>query len=132
MLKRTSGIGPNSEPSVPAHCDAVSSLPNFLNGILRFCTIHAEKSIDADSGKEPSFFSAVGSESAQHLSGPRCRSQLRSQHLGAGNPNVGSSDRGSLFLVLVGKVEGRRFSPIMLQITHALKCRSLICQHIFE
>lgn len=104
MLKPSSGLGPNSEHSVPGicNCEAVSSLPNFLNEILQ-CTIHVEKPIDAKLGKELSFFNVVGSESTQHLSGPRCRSQQLSQHLDKGNPSLVRSNRDSLLLVLVGK-----------------------------
>lgn len=70
--------------------------------------------MDAKLGKELSFFNVVGSESAQHLSGPRCRSQHLGWHLDGGSPSLVRSDRDSLVLVLVGKVEGRRYSSIML------------------
>lgn len=81
LLKQSSAVGPNSKSSVPgAQCDAVSPLPNFLHRRSQ-CSIHEEKSVDEKLGKELSFLSVFGSESPQHLSGMRCRSQPFSQNL---------------------------------------------------
>lgn len=105
MLKPSSGLGPNSEPSVPGIRSSLWS--SFLSSqFFKWdITVHypCRKINRCKLGKELSFFNVIGSESTQHLSGPRCTSQQLGQHLDEGNPSLVRSNRDSLLLVLVGK-----------------------------